>query len=289
MSDNDWAGLASGGLNDYEKNVSYDPYYYIRGHYGNAIANPNELSFWYPRVRDIGFRTPETKSIQIPLEFFGDLLIHCEGEQPELEKKLTDYIVANWDLVPGKLDINSKLFFRLGGSSGKFRFTENCIVEGPETFAKAIRNTVYEALCFDKPYSVYLTFREFIETPTERSSIYTGLKLNTEFRIFYDFDKKQFLDGFNYWGDYEQMLMYMQDTDKKAYKAAYPQLEDDFHRLLPSLRKECEEKLKDVNLRGRWSVDFMWTGTEFVLIDMAIMSMSYFSDKVKLPDEKSKE
>lgn len=55
------------------------------------------------------------------------------------------------------------------------------------------------------------------------------------------------------------------------------------------LRTECEEKLEKVDLRGKWSVDFMWTGHEFVLIDMASMHMSYFSDRVTIPDEQTEE
>lgn len=164
-------------------------------------------------------------------------------------------------------------------------FNDNCIVCGPETFAGRIRNTVYENMCFDKPYSAYLTFREFIETEAARPSIYRGLKLNTEFRIFYDFDRKQFLHGFNYWGDHDRMLMRMDDKQAEEYEKAYPVLEADFQRLIPVLRMECDEKLRAMNLRGRWSVDFMWTGTEFVLIDMAAMRMSYFADRVKLPED----
>ena len=33
-------------FDDYERNTSYDPYYYLRGHYGKAIADPKELAFW---------------------------------------------------------------------------------------------------------------------------------------------------------------------------------------------------------------------------------------------------
>ena len=272
-------------IDNYEANITYDPYYYTRQHYVKALTDVNELPFWYPRIKDVGFRTPETKTIQLPLDLFSELLIKCEDVQPELEKHLTDFIVANWDITPGNLDINDKLFFKFGTSSGKFMFTNNCVVNGSSTFAKAIRDTLYEGFCFNKPYSAYLVFREFIETPAERSSIYRGLKLNTEFRIFYDFDKKEYLDGFNYWGDHDAMIFNMDEDQVANYEKAYPTLEKDFHRLIPELHKECEEKLRKVNLCGRWSVDFMWTGSEFVLIDMAVMHMSYFSDKVKLPEE----
>ena len=272
-------------LDRYEEEERYYRYCHTNKHYCNSICNPNELSFWYPKAVESGFRTPETKIIYMPPDLFGDLLIDCEGEQPELEKRIRDFIVANWDVTPGELDIDSKLFFRLGGSSGKFMFRDNCIVNGPDTFANAIRNTVYENLCLDKPYSCTFVFREFIETADERPEIYRGLKLNTEFRIFYDFDKKMFLDGFNYWGDHDRMLMGMPEKQQKEYEKAYPMLEEEYKRLLPALRNECEEKLSRVNLKGRWSVDFMWTGTEFVLIDMAEMAKSCFAEKVRIPGE----
>lgn len=278
-------GAVGNDIDEFVEEERYYRYCHTNTHYCNSICSPNELSFWYPKAVESGFRTPETKIIYMPPDLFGDLLIDCEGEQPELERRVRDFIVANWDVTPGKLDISSKLFFRLGGSSGKFMFGKNCIVNGPDTFAEAVRSTVYENLCLDKPYSCTFVFREFIETPMTRPEIYFGLKLNTEFRVFYDFDRKMFLDGFNYWGDHDRMMMGMSDNQAAEYEKAYPMLEEEYQRLLPALRNECEEKLPDVNLKGRWSVDFMWTGKEFVLIDMAEMAKSYFSEKVTIPEE----
>ena len=44
------------------------------------------------------------------------------------------------------------------------------------------------------------------------------------------------------------------------------------------LKVECE-KLKKANLSDIWSVDFMWTGEEFVLIDMALAECSSYWEK----------
>ena len=83
------------------------------------------------------------------------------------------------------------------------------------------------------------------------------------------------------------MVMHMVEEQQKPYEEAYPLLVSEYERLLPSLKSECEEKLKDVHLKGKWSVDFMWTGKEFVLIDMALARNSYFADR--LPDEEKED
>lgn len=76
------------------------------------------------------------------------------------------------------------------------------------------------------------------------------------------------------------MIVRMDSEEAEVYESVFPVLEAEYSALLPRLRAECDEKLKDVILRGKWSVDFLWTGSEFVLIDMATMAQSYFSDKV---------
>lgn len=268
---------------EYENNISLDPLHYERSRYVRALNDRNDLSYWFNQIKGCGFRLPETKIIQMPLQLFSDLNHQLDGISPDFMKRLGAFIEASWDLVPGNLDINGKLFFRFGTSSGKFCMETNCIVYSKEEIPLRVCNTLYENECMGKPESVFLVFREFIETEADRPSIYYGLKLNTEFRIFYDFDEHRFIQGFNYWGDHDAMTTHMNEDQRGSYEEAYPMLSQEYERLLPMLKTECEEKLKDIHLKGKWSVDFMWTGKEFVLIDMALARNSYFADR--LPEE----
>lgn len=268
---------------EYEENIKYDPLHYERDRYIRAMGDRNDLPYWFGQVKGCGFRMPETKIIQMPLMLWSEMHMQLDGLKEEFLEKLGRFVEANWDLVPGDLDIDGRLFYRSGTSSGKFRMKDNCIINSKTEIPLHVYNTFYEGECMSKPESVFLVFREFIETEVDRPSIYHGLKLNTEFRIFYDFDKHRFIQGFNYWGDHDAMTAGMAGNELKSYEEAYPLLVSEYERLLPSLKSECKEKLKDVHLKGKWSIDFMWTGKEFVLIDMASAKHSYFADK--LPDE----
>lgn len=272
---------------EYTENMKYDPLHYERDRYIRSMGDRNDLPYWFGQVKGCGFRMPETKIIQMPLMLWSEMHMQLDGLQKEFLKKLGRFVEANWDLVPGDLDIDGRLFYRSGTSSGKFCMKKNCIIGSKSEIPIRIYNTFYEGECMGKPESVFLVFREFITTEEERPEIYYGLKLNTEFRIFYDFDEHRFIQGFNYWGDHDAMVLHMIEEQQNSYEEAYPLLVSEYERLLPSLKSECEEKLKDVHLKGKWSVDFMWTGKEFVLIDMALARNSYFADR--LPDEEKED
>lgn len=267
---------------EYDTNVKFDPLHYRREKYAYCILYPNELPFWFSRIKDCGFRVPETKIIQLPLELFASITEnvcdHYGDERPR--KDLLKFIAANWDCTPGDLKITDKLFFRTGISSFKFGFNIGCIVNGPESIPECVYSTIYDGLCQNKPESIYLVFREFIETTTERPAIYHGMKLNTEFRVFYDFDNHKLLDTFNYWGDKEAMLDCLSGDEAENYKSAFDSLQSEYDMLRNKLEQLCTEHFSKVFMRDKWSVDFMWTGSEFVLIDMGLAVNSYFADRL---------
>lgn len=118
--------------------------------------------------------------------------------------------------------------------------TKNCVINGRKEIAKRIVNTFYENECLGKPLSTNLVFREFIETGYDRPSIYHGLKLNTEFRIFYDFDGHRFIQGFNYWGDHDPMVEGLGDC---VLSRGNPQIIMRNSPVLSSLYQEWEKRV----------------------------------------------
>lgn len=50
--------------------------------------------------------------------------------------------------------------------------------------------------------------------------------------------------------------------------------------IIPYLEDEAKKKLPSANLQGKWSIDFMYDGSNFVLIDMGRAECSYYYDKV---------
>ena len=71
------------------------------------------------------------------------------------------------------------------------------------------------------------------------------------------------------------MLKYHQD-ELDAYLKTEPIVRKEFEALSPELVVDCTKKLPAMDLKGQWSVDFMWTGSEWVLIDMAVARQSAF-------------
>ena len=68
--------------------------------------------------------------------------------------------------------------------------------------------------------------------------------------------------------------------ERMTFADTIPLIERDFNLLSPYLEDEVKKKLPNANLSGKWAVDFMYDGTNFVLIDMARAECSYYYEKV---------
>ena len=245
--------------------------------YEQSSNNVNELPYWYEKIKNVrAFRIPETQIIEIPKEIYIQNECYCSANEEGI-KALQEYIKSKLD----KKWEGKKLFIKSGLFSNKFVFMF-CRVEANEhdKIAEKFVNIQNGALCLGCPVSKYLVVREFIETKQERESIYFGMKLNTEFRVFYDFDKKEFIDIVNYWDRYyvgEQLM----GEDKILYDKSIGQEEKEYYDLNWRVVEYCEANLKHIEgLTGKWSVDFMWDGENFWLIDMALAENSAYWDEI---------
>ena len=98
-------------------------------------------------------------------------------------------------------------------------------------------------------------------------------------RIFWDADETKILGSFDYWyqaSDEIKNLLEYHPEELAAYTETEAEVRAEVARLTPGLVEECKKKLPAMELEGQWSVDFMWTGSEWVLIDMAIARQSAF-------------
>lgn len=242
----------------------------------HSMSPENDLSFWYPKITNIGFKTPNTI-----ITSFNDeevKLIKSIKWQSLEEEKILRKIKKN--AQNGEMDLEKKMFIRLGNSSNKFNF-DSCHIKNINELYKKLMimfNDMYFKL--EWVQNIELVLREYIKTSYQRNTIYNGMPLNTEFRIFYDFDKNKILGIFNYW-EKDTMLDHLHNQeDLITFANTTHEIETDFIRLYPFLKEEVESKLPRASLKGKWSVDFMFDGNEFVLIDMAHAECSYYYDKV---------
>lgn len=130
--------------------------------------------------------------------------------------------------------------------------------------------------------------REFIPDKEDNLTIYHGLPLHTEYRVFVDFDTKEVLGIHPYW-DPDVMKKHFSEKsrpgDPDAYHdyCTYSVNED---KLMQRYEKNkdivCEHARNivflDNELAGQWSVDIMQNGDDFWLIDMAPAFLSAFHE-----------
>lgn len=243
--------------------------------------NPNAISYWYPKTK-VFFRTPYTEIIQMPWEIWDELsrIEECKLSDEDLTKWVKDALYRKYG---GTISDNDR-FMKLGSFSGKFNF-ENCFVRRGEfdQIGKKLKNIVYDCLLVGYEFIPEVAIRYFIETSYDRPSIYNGMKLNTEFRVFVNFDMKEVMGVVNYW-DYDTMMKGIYDeTDRKTFQSVGRDIEKDFNFRKGDLEQlvDCKLHLKNSpKLTGIWSMDFLWDGKNFILIDMALAQQSYYYEKI---------
>jgi len=239
-----------------------------------SISDENNLSFWYPKAKNLGFRTPDTIVIDLTDE---EMRLVKRG----LHRQLSQESIMNRVMQKrNELDLEGELFLRLNSFSNKFNF-ESCHLQNiNELYPKLL-------IVFDESWSrfewlkhISFVLREFIKAKNKRRTIYHGLPLNTEFRVFYDFDTHTVLGIYNYWDKEKSIENLKSDEDLSSYLEEVDTLEEEFSTLKPQLEKKVSQYLIDGDLKGKWSVDFLYDGEEFILIDMAHAECSYYYEKV---------
>lgn len=241
-----------------------------------VTSTENELSFWYPKTNNIGFKTPKTLITEFTDE---ELSIIKSANFNDFDYETLTRRIKE-EAIKQNFDLNRDMFMRFGCSSNKF-FFGSCHLASLDFLPDrllAYFDGLYDKLEWRK--SAELVLREFIKTDYYRRQIYHGMPLNTEFRVFFDFDTNQLLGIYNYW-DKETMIDNLHSRDDRmTFADTIPLIERDFNKLSPYLEEEAKNKLPNANLSGKWSIDFMYDGSNFVLIDMGRAECSYYYEKV---------
>ena len=243
----------------------------------HSNSEENDLSFWYPKIYNLGFNTPRTIITNFTDEEVS-LIKTGKWESLNEDKIIERIITENHQNNP--IDLDNEMFIRLGISSNKFNFDSCHINNISELYNKLM--IVLDDMVFRLEWEekINLVLREFIKTSYSRKTIYNGMPLNTEFRVFYDFDTDTILGIYNYW-DTDTMLGNLKDrNDLLNFVYNTNDIEKDFNELKPILTKDILLKIPNANLIGKWSIDFLYDGNDFVLIDMAHAECSYYYEKV---------
>lgn len=213
-------------------------------------------------------KIPNTFIIQLSSEDFSALV----SEQD----KVGNLAKLNFTLESklGNFCEGKPLFMKTGVFSNKFDF-QNCYCGLDRSNLGEKLNEMYHmSMLVGAHESSEVVFREYIEDVEDHKTIYNGLPLRTEYRVFYDFDKKEVLGTSNYWHS-EMMTEDKLKEDYGNYLHEEEMLNIHYNQHKHYVASEVAKLMDGVEgLKGKWSVDVMENGEDFWLIDMATMDKS---------------
>lgn len=238
-------------------------------YYNDLALSKNNLSYWYPRIKNCGIKVPVTQVFKVPEEMVK--AFYLEGDKRPQQYYLD--VIYRWirDEIYPALTIKGLLFMKNGAFSNKFNFSDCIPLNNPLSIAACLVDLEYTSLMFGTGGNTELVFRERIvnhDSPT----IYNGMPLQPEFRVFYDFDNHKALYIVNYWDwNYCFDSISRNKTDAIIYSNHYPSIERIYNANKDNVMKTVEDAMKDNNdFTGIWSIDILQDETgEFWLIDMA--------------------
>lgn len=132
--------------------------------------------------------------------------------------------------------------------------------------------------------------REYIKDKEHNPTIYNGLPLHTEYRVFVDFDADEVLGISPYWradvmkGKFKNASTPQERHDYVIYQMHEDILQSRYDDSARMILEEIKKILPAVELVGQWSIDVMRNGDDYYIIDMALAENSALNDCV--PREK---
>ena len=250
--------------------------------------NKNSMGYWLPKIIDDitldgFFKVPKTTIIKVPLPIIQ--LTRCD--YMTLTKSTLE-IVDKFVYDVCKLDENKTYFIKTGTYSSKFDF-RNARVEGKKEvrelgeyllFIHFQANQMASPLSQPSIYGASTTnewvVREFIEDRENNMTIYHGLPLRTEYRVFVDFDSKEVL-GINPYWDKEVMNRRFNNPRNNDDLHDYVTFNANVDRMMHRYNENRDKVIKYIkkflarneSMSGQWSMDILQNGNDFWFIDMA--------------------
>lgn len=264
--------------------------------------NRNSIGNWLPALVEANknkdfFKIPSTKILKVPIPVLQLTRLEYMDLTRTTKEIINRYIYKVFDL-----DDENDYFIKTGTYSSKFDFRNAKVTKGNEVheLGEYLLYIHYQALLMASPlngksiYGVSTTnewvVREWIEDKENNPTIYHGLPLHTEFRVFVDCDSKEVLSIENYWkpevmekkfsenrgdgiDDKHDSVTFLLNKEKLCKR-----YEDNKEKVIEEIKKI----LPDLNLKGQWSIDIMLNGDDFWLIDMAIAENSFYYDSIPI-------
>lgn len=260
--------------------------------------NPNTMSYWLPPLvaaldGNKFFKVPETKLLHVPITMLQLTRLGFETLNP-----VTKAIVNRYCKRIFHLDDDGDYFIKTGTYSSKYEF-RNAHVHEPQEVREMGEYFLFlnhltcsmaapgNGHCF---YGANTTnewvVREYVKDKEGNLTIYNGLPLHTEYRVFVDFDTKTIFGVSPYWrsdvmkGKFQEVSSPQERHDYVIYQMHEDVLEKRYQESVQNVLDELKMVIPHVELTGQWSVDVMRNGDDYYIIDMALAENSALSDCV---------
>lgn len=128
--------------------------------------------------------------------------------------------------------------------------------------------------------------REYIKDKESNPTIYNGLPLHTEYRVFVDFDTKEILGVSPYWrsdvmkNKFKEVSSPQERHDYVVYLMHEDVLNKHYNESVQTVLNELKKVIPRIKLTGQWSIDVMRNGDDYYIIDMALAEHSALNDCV---------
>lgn len=243
--------------------------------------NKNNISYWFPKVENCGIAVPRTIIINtnedVAKAFFMD------NREKDLETVMNFVKEEVLPKIPKDMFF---LFMKNGTFSNKYDFKTCKVRKDLLELTNGLIEIMYMSEMVGAGGMSEIAIREFIGSynfvRTHIPTIYSGMPLRPEFRVFYDFDNRKVMYSVNYWNyDYCAESICENATDEIVYKTIYPSLNEFYNNNFIKVEDMVSKAMENVDLDGKWSVDIMYDeeSDEYYLIDMAIAEQSaYFKN-----------
>lgn len=271
--------------------------------------DPNTMSNWLFAIKEVVdktqfFKIPKTRIIKVPLALLQSTRVYEFGELSPLSLEIINrYAQRVFDL-----DTEKDYFIKTGTFSSKFDFRNAKVTKGQEVLelgsylwyiqhqANQMASPLNNVVMFGVSSNNEWVVRDFIDDKEDNPTIYNGLSLHTEYRVFVDFDTEKVIGISPYWHPEVMKANFLNigvsaPIQKNHDYINYINHEDTLMKRYEENKDlvvfEVSKLLKDCKLNGQWSIDIMQNGSDFWLIDMARASESALSECV--PKEKLKQ
>ena len=245
--------------------------------YQSNLDHPNNFSYWFNRIKNINeFIIPRSDIVKIPFDIWKYFSYDSvEDGYNNIEMFVKKNIIPIMDKYREVI-----YFVKNGKFSDKFSFC-TCRTNKQRVLDSFI-NICYAAEVLGAGGNTEFVIRQYIGYDNKKyATIYEGLPLRGEFRIFYDFDTRKVLYPVNYWDyDYCSKHMYVR-TDRIIFDAVHEELDNWYNKYKDLVCEKVYKAFSDVDLTNRWSIDIMSDASntnepKFYLIDMALAKTSAY-------------